>query len=106
MPKRFISEPIVPVAGTTPTTGVKHGEPSLPARFTWRDTEYAVDALLEKWKETGGCKSGGGEMYVRKHWFHIRTTTGEEMRIYFERQPRSKSQSKKRWWLYTVTEGE
>ena len=59
-------------------------------------------ALLEKWKETGRCRNGSAERYVRKHWFRIRTTGGLEMKIFFERQARSARERKQRWWLYTV----
>jgi hypothetical protein len=73
-------------------------------RFVWRKAEYVVEELLGKWKDTGPCTSGSGEHYVRKHWFHVRTTTGEEMKIYYERQARSTRERMKRWWLYTVSE--
>ena len=78
------------------------GEPGLPGRFVWREREYAVAGVLEKWKETGPCRNGSGERYLRKHWFRIRTATGEEMKIYFDRRPRSRRGAKARWWLYTV----
>jgi hypothetical protein len=106
MSEEFVSEPIKPVAGTFDTAAMTRGEPGLPGRFIWRDKEYTVADVLEVWKEHGPCKGGGPEQYLRKHWFRIRTTTGLEMTIYFERQPRSKSQSKKRWWLYTVIKRE
>jgi Domain of unknown function (DUF6504) len=102
MKDEFISEPIKPVQGTFDTGGMTRGEPGLPGRFIWRDKEYIVAELLEKWKQTGPCKSGSPEMYLRKHWFRVRCTDGTEMTIYFERQPRAKVQRKTRWWLYTV----
>ncbi len=102
MSEEFISEPIQPVAGTFDTTAMTRGEPGLPKRFTWRDQEYEVAEVLEVWKESGPCKSGGPEMYLRKHWLKIRTENGMEMTIYFERQARSKSRNKARWWLYTI----
>jgi hypothetical protein len=102
MSEEFVSEPIVPVAGTFDATGMTRGEPGLPSRFVWREREYTTADVLEAWKETGPCRSGGPEQYLRKHWFKIRTDDGLEMTIYFERQARSKSQSKKRWWLYTT----
>jgi len=102
MSEEFVSEPIMPVAGTFDTDGMTRGEPGLPARFSWREQEYAVADVLKTWKESGPCKSGGPEMYLRKHWFKIRTDDGIEMTVYFERQPRTKRQSKKRWWLYTI----
>ncbi len=103
MATQFISEPIKPVVGTVDMRGMVRGEPGLPGKFIWRDEERTVAEVLEIWKETGKCKSGSDERYVRKHWFRIRTTDGHEMKIYFERQPRSKAQSKLRWWLYTLS---
>ena len=103
MKDEFVSEPIKPVEGTFDTGGMTRGEPGLPDRFIWRDKEYVVAEVLQKWKESGPCKSGGPEMYLRKHWFKIRCTDGSEMTLYFERQPRTKAQSKARWWLYTIS---
>ena len=102
MQEKFVCEPIKPIKGTFDIAGMVRGEPGLPNQFIWRDKEYTVAELLEKWKESGQCKSGSRERYLRKHWFRIRCTDGSEMRIYFERQPRSKRQSKMRWWLDTV----
>ena len=102
MSEEFISESIEPVTGTSHTTAMSRGEPGLPGRFVWRGKEYTVAELLQSWKESGPDRSGGSEIYLRKHWYTIKTENGPEMTIYFERQPRSKSQSKKRWWLYTI----
>jgi hypothetical protein len=102
MSEEFVSEPIQPVAGTFDTTGMTKGEPGLPRRFVWRQEEYAVTDVLETWKELGPCRTGDSEKYLRKHWFKVRTEDGLEMTLYFERQARSKSQSKARWWLYTI----
>jgi hypothetical protein len=98
----FISEPIKPVELGVGTTVVA-GEPILPHSFVWRGQTYIVDQVIEKWKESSPCRNGANEMYVRKHWYRIRTTDGLVMDIYFERQPASKRQAKQRWWLYTVT---
>ncbi|MHC4424998.1 MAG: DUF6504 family protein [Planctomycetota bacterium] len=102
MSEEFVSEPIMPVEGTLDTTGMTRGEPGIPGRFVWREKEYAVLDVLETWKESGPCRSGGPERYLRKHWFKVRTDNGLEMTMYFERQARTKRQSKKRWWLYTI----
>jgi hypothetical protein len=101
MPEEFVSEQIIPAGEFDPDTAVA-GEPVLPHRFTWRTTEYIIDTVLEKWKESGPCSSGGGEVYLRKHWWKIKTADGLVMKLYFERQPRSKRQRTMRWWLYTV----
>ena len=100
--EQFVSEPIKPLQGTFDPAGMTRGEPGLPHRFLWRDKEYTVAEVLEAWKEDGPCKSGSSEMYLRKHWFRVATEQGAEMTLYFQRQPRSKRQSKARCWLYTV----
>ena len=102
--EEFISEPLQPVAGTAQATGMAKGEPGFPGRFIWRGNECTLAEVLRTWKQSGPCKSGSDEIYLRKHWFRIRTTNGLEMTIYFERQPRSKRQAKARWWLYTVAQ--
>ena len=106
MGEEFISEPIKPVEGTFDPAGMTRAEPGLPGRFIWRGTEYVVVDVIEVWKESGPCKSGGPEQYLRKHWYKIKTDIGLEMTLYFERQARSKSQSKARWWLYTIEKKE
>ena len=102
MDENFISEPIKPVTGSFDTAAMTRGEPGLPEKFIWRDTEYTVAEVLEVWKETGPCRSDSPEMYLRKHWHKIRTSDGLIMTLYFERQARSKSRNKARWWLYTI----
>ena len=103
MKAELVSESITPLSGTTDPRGMARGEPGLPRRFTWRDDDYDVAEVLEVWKESGPCRSGSAEKYLRKHWFRVKTTCGREMTLYFERQPRSKPQAKRRWWLYTAT---
>ena len=103
MPEEFVSERIVPVPGTFDTRGMTAGAPGLPKRFVWRGNEYTVAEVVETWKETSNCKHGSSEQYVRKHWFRIRTTAGDEMKLYFERQARSRRELKTRWWLYTIS---
>ena len=102
MKEEFVSEAIEPVKGTSDTVGMSSGEPGLPGRFVWRDKEYVVDKVLEKWQELGPDKGGSGQMYLRKHWFKVKTCSGAVMTLYFERQGRSKRERKMRWWLYTI----
>ena len=106
MHEQFISERIEPVKGTISTRGAVLGEPGFPGMFHWRDRDIVVADIIEKWKETSRCRSGSNEQYVRKHWFRIRTTDHSEMKIYFERQARSRSQRLQRWWLYTLLKNE
>jgi len=102
MDEEFIGEAIQAAGGTLDHGAMATGGPGLPARFLWRDQEYAVERVLERWKTTSDCRSGSREQYVRKHWFRIRTADGTQMRIYFERQARSRGQRKARWWLYSI----
>jgi len=100
--EQFVGEEIRPTAGAIGTRGMTRREPGLPRRFTWRGDQYEVARMLEKWKETGPCTSGGTERYVRKHWYRLRTTAGQEMVVYFERQARRGSRPAARWWLYAL----
>ena len=101
--KEFVSEPITPAGGSFDTAAMAAGEPGLPARFRWRETEYEVARVLDTWKTTGDCHHGSGEQYVRRHWYRVEATDGTLMEIYFDRQPRS-GRSKARWWLATIVE--
>ena len=103
MVEQFVSEQIKPVKAAFDLLRMAAGEPALPVSFAWRDTPYEVDQVLETWKESGPCRNGADERYLRKHWYLIRAKTGEVMTLYFDRQPRAKSQAKARWWLYTVS---
>ena len=100
--ERFVSQPITPIAGSIETKGMRVGSVALPLRFRWGTTEFTITEVLDQWYETGPMKGGGPERYLRTHWFRIRTTDGEGMSIYFERQARSRRQVKKRWWLYSI----
>ena len=42
--KEFVSEPVIPVAGSFDTSSMTTGEPGLPARFAWRGAEYEIEA--------------------------------------------------------------
>ena len=73
------------------------------AEFAWRGTDYKIAAIVETWKTVGACTSGGDEKYVRRHYYRVRTTIGETMTLYCDRQPpRGKSKTKGRWVLYTM----
>jgi hypothetical protein len=104
--ERFIGEPVTPVAGMADARAMARGGPGLPRRFLWRGREYEVAAVLAARRTLGPCTSGSGEMYVRKHWFTIRTTSGETMTMYFDRQPRRRKSVKARWWLYSLEDDE
>lgn len=98
-PEQFVSEPITPVPGTFDSRTMGQGEPGLPQRFTWRDDEYVVNEVLAVWKTS--CPDKTGEVYLRRHWWELRTVCGHIMKIYFERQKNRKN-AKARWFLYTL----
>lgn len=103
MPGRFVSEPIKPVVATSDTARMAVGEPGLPREFVWRGRTIEIATVLRTWRETGKCRHGSPELYVRKHWFEVVTTSHETMTIYFDRQPR-KGRKDARWWLLSVRE--
>jgi phosphoribosylglycinamide formyltransferase-1 len=102
--EQFVSEPIQPVAGTGRASSAAIGEPGLPGRFVWRDRTYRVVGVLKKWKRSGPCRHGSGEMYLRRHYYRIRTDPAMVMTLYCERQARNRSKPKARWFVYTVAE--
>ncbi len=103
MAEDFIGEAIEPVAETFDTSRMAGGGPGLPREFRWRTEIVRIARVLNTWRETGPCRHGSGEQYVRKHWFEVQTDTGATMKIYFDRQSRSRSTKKReRWWLFSV----
>jgi hypothetical protein len=102
---RFVGEPIKPVLGTFHTEMMARGMPGLPRRFTWRGQEHEVEAILEVRRTLGPCTSGSGEMYVRRHWFTIRTTGGTTLTLYCDRQARRCQSPKARWWVFSIDRG-
>lgn len=102
-PERFVGEPIRPVASTGDAAMMVRGGPGLPRRFWLPGRQYEVEAILQTHRTAGPCTSGSAERYVRKHWFTFRTTTGETMTVYFDRQARRGLSPKARWWLFSMT---
>ena len=105
MAEQFVSAAIEPVVETLDAARMSTGEPGLPRQFRWGSQIIGIARVLKTWRETGPCHHGSGERYVRKHWFEVLTDSGEIMKIYFERQPRSRN-NKSRWWLFTIGQSE
>ena len=99
MTEQFVSEPIVPDAATYGASHMASGEPGLPERFSWRGEPYRIVRVIKRWRQTGPCRQGSSERYVRKHWYEVLTDSGATMTLYFERQPRARSDRARRWWL-------
>lgn len=100
---QFVCEAIEPVPGSFDAAGMAGGAPGLPREFVWRGRRFEIGRVTRQWHETGPCRNGSPEMYVRKHYFEIVAVSGETMKLFFERQPR-RGQTLKRWWLATVRE--
>ncbi len=105
MPERFISEPIKFLTETADTSRMAIGEPGLPSEFVWRGETVVVLALLRSWRETGKCRHGSPEMYIRKHWYEVVSDSDGTMKLYFERQAGG-GRGGARWWLFSVSEPE
>ena len=101
MHEQFISEVIKPVIATCDTARMAAGEPGLPEEFVWRGQTVKIVAVLRAWRETGKCRHGSPERYVRKHWFEVETNSLGPMKIYFDRQPRG-GRKAGRWWLFSI----
>ena len=100
--EQFIGEPIKPDASTFDTARMAVGEPGLPQQFTWRGNIIQFKAVRHTWRETGPCRHGSGEQYVRKQWYEVEDLDGRVLKLYFERTPRRGS--KGRWRLFSVCE--
>ena len=96
----FISEPITPEAGAFDAAAMSRGEPGVPRAFAWRGTRYVVKAVLSKWKTSTADR---GDLYLRRHWFELRTEPAALMTIYCDRQAKNTRKPKARWWLYSMT---
>ena len=105
MHERFVSGVIRPVGAAWDTSRMAVGEPGLPRQFVWRGQAIEIASVLRTWRETGKCRHGSPELYVRKHWFEVTTTGNTTMKIYFDRHPRGQRKSD-RWWLFSICEPE
>ena len=97
--REFVSEAIVPAAGSCDAGAMARGEPGVPGAFVWRKMTVVVARVRSTWKSTGKDR---GEVYLRRHWFEVETEAGERMVIYCERQAKNLKRPKARWWLYSV----
>jgi hypothetical protein len=103
----FIDEPITPRLGSFSAARMATGEPGLPRFFTWRGKEYEIAGVIESWRARDpGHGLDRDYLYVRKHFFRVKTTEGQLMTLYFDRKPSAaRSKHKQRWHLFSVTDG-
>ena len=104
--EEFVGEAMIPTPATGDVAGMSRRAPGLPGSFTWRGEKYRIAGVIRKWKSHGGCRSGGGEMYLRRHWYKIVTDPPMVMTVYCDRQAKNRKHPKARWWIYTVECGE
>jgi hypothetical protein len=103
MSAEFVSEPIVPLAGTFRSTDMAQGLPGLPRGFSWRGAGYVVTAEVGSWKESGPERGRlHGERYLRRHYFRLRMQDGAIWTVYFLRHVSPSASRKRRWFLYGV----
>jgi hypothetical protein len=103
MSERFFSEPLVPVATSCDVSRMAAGEPGLPREFLWRGRILRIEIVIRSWRQTGPCRHGSGERYVRRHWYEVLTPEREVVKLYFDRQQR-KGKRDPRWWLFSIRE--
>jgi hypothetical protein len=99
----FVSEPIVPEAGTFAPEMMARGLASLPGAFTWRGRRYRILECLEHVKQSS--PEATGEVYLRRQEFLVRLDSGQLARVYVQRQApagASRAAAKQRWFLYTI----
>lgn len=100
---QFVSEPIVPHAGTFATGPMAAGLPGLPAGFDWRGAPYWVADVLGSWKQSGPeIGRLAGERYLRRHYFRLRMTDGSTWVVYFLRHTPRSGSPRRRWFLERV----
>jgi hypothetical protein len=98
----FVGEPIEPKPGSFDTGMMARGGPGLPRAFTWCGREYQVLGVMDSWhtKERGHGMDREYH-YVRRHYYRIKTTTGEIMTISFDRKPQGE-RGRQRWSLFSI----
>jgi hypothetical protein len=81
-----VLEPIEVAPGDFDAASMGRGEPGVPRRFTWRGEVFEIVRVLERAREVGPCRSGGGEVYVRRHATRALTRGGAIVTLSAERR--------------------
>ena len=101
--EEFVSEPIVPRAGTFDAVAMASGVPGLPSGFDWRGESFRIVDRLETWKQSGSeIGRADGERYLRRHYFRLRMSDDSVWTVYLIRQTPKSGSPKKRWFLLSV----
>jgi hypothetical protein len=101
MNERFISETLKPSTASFDSGRMATGEPGLPREFIWRGASFRIVNIQREWRETGPCRHGSGEQYVRKHWYQVEDDQGRILKIYFTRSTKGRS-AKACWQLFSL----
>lgn len=100
----LISESITPKPGSFDTSMMARGGPGIPRVFTWRGKDYHVLGVIDTWTGRQPGKGMDREYtYIRKHYYRIKTTTGETMTLQFDRKPQG-ARGRDRWSLFSLQE--
>ena len=99
--QKFVSESIKPILESADVHAMASGGPGMPTEFIWRGEKFKIASVTNTWRESGPCRNGSKESYVRKHWYDVKTDSNKNAKIYFERTLRSRNQLK-RWWLFSI----
>ncbi len=98
----LISESITPHVGNFDAASMGRGEPGLPRGFTWRGKSVDVLERISTWKQSSREGGSAGDLYLRRHYYKLRTSDGCIWTIYFVRQTPRTGDPKNRWFLYTI----
>lgn len=95
--RKFVGCALVPSGSgfLTPASGT---EPPVPLAFVWGDRILAIGEILRSWRST---KTDRGDVYLKRHWYELRTDTGAKLEVYYDRETRRNASP---WWLYTIDE--
>ncbi len=96
-----VMEPIEVPPGAFDARTMASGEPGVPRVFTWRGRRFEVVETLDAKRETGPCRHGSGERYVRRHVSRVRTACGSIATLSGERGARGAAS---RWILRSLEE--
>lgn len=100
--EQYVGEPITPDTSTFDAGRMAIGEPGLPRQFTWRGEAIRISAIRRTWRETGPCRHGSGEQYVRKHWYEVEDAAGRLLKLYAVRTSRRGGKAGL-WRLFSVS---
>ncbi len=114
-PLHFIAAPVEVEFDTPP---LYEKRPTCPARFTWEEQVYEIEALLNEWRDYGRrgkmahnmrksharAASRRGSWGVGKYYFRIRTDTAQIFDLYYDRAPGGADDRKGSWYLFQELE--